>query len=69
MAGDEQNMHVLIAAISGFCKDVPASFSRANSGTAGDQTRALGSSAQVKEYLPTSSSRFGSLCSNWSCFG
>ena len=53
---------MLIAVISGFCKDVPASFSLANSGTAGDKTRALGSSAQVKECLPTSLSRFGSLC-------
>lgn len=34
-------MHVLSAGISGFCKDVPASFSLANPGTAGDKTRAL----------------------------
>lgn len=64
MAGDEQNMHVLIAVISGFCKDVPASFSLANSGTTGGKTRAPGSSAQVKAHLPTSLSRFGSLCSS-----
>jgi len=62
-------MHVLIAVISGICKDVLASFSLANSGAAGDKTRAPGSSAHVKECLPTSLSRFGSLGSIRSCFG
>lgn len=54
---------MLAALASGFCRDVPASFSLANSGAAGDKTGAPGSSAQVKEPSPTALSRFGSLCS------